>query len=243
MARLLFIDPESTGKTAAFHNIIGQKNYMITRETIGINTSTFNIRGSSCRSQGTSITLVDLGGSEKIRGMWSSQFFDTSGALYFIRDLDTLDLAMQLLIATLTATRFPLHVIINNSQTDVASRMEASVKEVFNTYSSSRPLLSCSVCDISVKYCRNKPLKDALQSLCVAAHSYYVANREEIITQQKDALITSFHLNLSADERRQKLLEVRRQNDVIDTQERDSTKIEKAGEVQALAPVIFTTPG
>lgn len=241
MARLIFIGLEATGKTAAFHNITGQRNYMTTRETVGINTSTFSVRGTGCRSQDISITLVDLGGSEKIRDLWSSQFFDTSGALYFIRDPDTLDLAMQLLLNILTTTSFPLHILINNQEASTASRLEAVIKELLDEHSPSRPLLCCSICDISVRYRKNKTLISIMKSLGLAAHTYYVANREEIILQQRDALMTSFHFNLSTEERRQKLLELRQQNNSMDPQEQDAAETQEAKEIQILTPTMFTT--
>lgn len=242
MARVIFIGLESAGKTAAFQNIIGRKNYMATHETVGINTSVINIRSSNCRSHGIPITLVDLGGSEKIRGMWSSQFFDTSGALYFVRDPASLDLAIQLLTNIFTTTSFPLHVLINSSDKDAASQIEISIKELFGTYSSSHPLLSCSICNIFVKYKKNKPLQEILQSLGVAAHRYYVTHCEEIVLQQKNALAKSFNLTLSVDERRQKLLELREQNNKTEAMEQVRVEPEENGGIQALTPAIFTAP-
>lgn len=240
MARLIFVGLEATGKTATFNNIAGYKNYMATYETVGINTSTFNIKGTGCKSQNISITLVDLGGSEKIRDIWASQFFDTSGALYFIRDPDTLDLAMQLLLNILTTTSFPLHILINNQETNVASRLETVIKEFLDKHSLSRPLLYCSICDIAVKYRKNKTLMSIMKSLSLAAHTYYLANCEEIILQQKNALVTSFHLNLSIEERQQRLLELRQQNNVTDSQKQSVTETQEAKEIQILTPTIFT---
>lgn len=245
MARVIFIGLESSGKTATFYNIIREKCYMNTQETVGINTSMITIRGSGCKSPKISITLVDLGGSEKIRNMWSSQFFDTSAALYFVRNPATLDLSIHLLTNILVTTSFPLYIIVNRMEDNVASEMEMAIKVLLDKYSTTRSLLSCSICDISIKYRKNKPLQTILQKLGLVANRYYITHREEIILQQKNALVNSFQLMLSVDERKQKLLELRQRSSTVtttDTNNQDKMELGTKGEIQTLTPTIFTDP-
>ena len=157
--KILFIGVDQSGKTTALNNL-KLREKMEPSQTIGFNVETVETKHMS-------LEIWDLGGSSKVRTMWSHYFSDIRAICYFVdgSDYEKMNESFEVFQNLLTKVKLndcPFVIFANKS--DLLDFDLEKVKKTFHLDTLNRPCKLFGVCATTPSFIQ--VFEEAIQWLC-----------------------------------------------------------------------------